>query len=355
MKSRPSLWLCFVVILSIFGAATPASAMPPTAESTLFKLGDRVHATSIAFDPDGGLWFVGYRYPYPLSSSETIVGRVASDGTLTEFVAPTEEEKFGTGSITLGPDGAMWFTEPKGDRVGRVSQAGETTYVGLPAGTSPMQIVTGADGDLWFTDQHNSRIGRLSPTGTLQEFPLDPGSGLHGIALGPDGNVWFTLSRADEIGKITPFGQVTLFPLRNRRLPLNITAGPGGLWFTEGSISKWGRNGTNRIGRITTSGRTRQFRVPAKFGTRAIVAGPDGNVWFSTGPRLGAIEWISSRGEVGPRSCLGDSCTLPPSDLAFAPDGVLWFGTSPYVCTYCGGETGVDTASESGFIGHLGA
>jgi streptogramin lyase len=54
--------------------------------------------------------------------------------------------------------------------------------------------------------------------------------------------------------------------------PFEITPGPGGMWFTE--------TGANRIGLITLDGRVSEF--PVNRPANGIVAGPDGNLWFTS-------------------------------------------------------------------------
>src|SRR5258708_32488259 len=51
--------------------------------------------------------------------------------TFTEFQLPK-----GSGSIdiTTGPDGAMWFTDGIGLRIGRITTAGEVTEFPIPSG-----------------------------------------------------------------------------------------------------------------------------------------------------------------------------------------------------------------------------
>jgi len=54
-------------------------------------------------------------------------------------------EPFG---ITAGPDGALWFTELVGNRIGRITtgEAVSEFPSGLPPGNIPEQIVTGLMG-----------------------------------------------------------------------------------------------------------------------------------------------------------------------------------------------------------------
>ena len=79
---------------------------------------------------------------------------------------------------------------------------------------------------------------------------------------------------------------ITGFPLPTAASgPAGIVAGPdGNLWFTESS--------GNRIGRITPAGVITEFPVPtAASEPFGIAAGPDGNLWFTerAGNQIGRI------------------------------------------------------------------
>ena len=73
--------------------------------------------------------------------------------------------------MTRGPDGAVWFTDPSSNRIGRIDQSGAVTYalVRQPA-DGPAGITLGPDGNLWFTEHQADRIGRLTPLGIMTEF-----------------------------------------------------------------------------------------------------------------------------------------------------------------------------------------
>jgi streptogramin lyase len=118
--------------------------------------------------------------------------------------------------------------------------AAAQTYTEFPiptASSQPYGITAGPDGALWFTEALGNKIGRITTAGTITEFPITPGSGPTGITAGPDGALWFTES-AGNIGRITTAGLFTEFG-GGAGLPTAITAGPdGALWFTESNTNE---------------------------------------------------------------------------------------------------------------------
>ena len=215
------------------------------------------------------------------------------------------------GSIALGPDGAMWFTQ-NGPRIGRIDASGVGTELPIP--TAAYDIALGSDGNLWLTT--SGGIGRMTPAGAFTLFPIArSNAGATQITSGPDGNLWFTRPADARIGRITISGEITEFSLPTNSLARNITAGPdGNVWFTKPD---------DRIGRITTSGVVTEFVTPSShIWPFAIAAGPDGNVWFT--------ESYPGVGRVTPTGAITE---FPVSDvyaLAAGVDGNLWaagFGT----------------------------
>jgi len=101
--------------------------------------------------------------------------------------------------LTGGPDGALWFTDPKGNRIGRIAVDGKIKYVTLPTPEcGPTGITTGADGMIYFTEHAASRIGRMTTDGSLTEFTLRPKAGPAEIVTGHDGAVYFIEDEAAE-------------------------------------------------------------------------------------------------------------------------------------------------------------
>src|SRR5574337_476468 len=116
----------------------------------------------------------------------------AGAATITEFpVTTASSQPLG---ITAGPDGALWFTEFAGKKIGRITTAGTITEFSIPTGSSqPVGITTGPDGALWFTEFAGNKIGRITTAGTITEFCLPTASsGPRDITAGPDGALWFT-------------------------------------------------------------------------------------------------------------------------------------------------------------------
>jgi len=104
-------------------------------------------------------------------------------------------------AIVSGPDGALWFTEWEGNKIGRVTTLGTFSEFDLPHPSSaPIWIKAGPDGALWFTEQGGNRIGRITTGGAIQEFSLPtPGSLPWDIGVGPDGAPDHHLWRVDRV------------------------------------------------------------------------------------------------------------------------------------------------------------
>jgi streptogramin lyase len=149
----------------------------------------------------------------------------------------------GSGDIAAGPDGDMWFTEPDGNGIGRISADGTITQFPLPTLGDPYGITAGPDGNIWFTEPDTNAIGRITPGGSVTTFPVPtPASRPFGITAGPDGNLWFTEEASGKIGRITPDGTITEFlgPIYTldgwvTLHPHAIATARGELWFTADS------------------------------------------------------------------------------------------------------------------------
>lgn len=214
---------------------------------------------------------------------------------------------------------------------------------GLSSGF-PSRIATGPDGNLWFTkskwfdESQGSAIGKITPGGDITEYTdgLNPGSALSGIVAGPDGNIWFMdmpwEGGTPAIGRVTPSGAITEFSSAVNQDgepigigPSAIVAGPdGNIWFSNPFPSSEHAG----VGRVTPAGAITVFELSPTGWPGPLVAGPDGNVWFtiwrgSLNSAIGKITPAGSITEVN-ISSVGNG---EPRSLTVGPDGNLWFTT----------------------------
>jgi virginiamycin B lyase len=273
----------------------------------------------ITAGPDGALWFV--------EEGTSTIGRITTAGAVTNHfpvattptsLPPTDPNYVNAlDQITAGPDGNLWFTQPRDNQIGVITPGGAVTeYDVSPSGARPDAITRGPDGNLWFTAPGANLIGRITTGGSITTFP-GAASGAQDITAGPDGALWFTASLGNSIGRITTDGNITAhFPVPTPGAePAGITMGPGGgLWFTESAVGQ--------IAQISTSGTVTEY-PGAGAAPSAITGGADGALWFT-----------QSLGNAIGRSTTGGAITnhfaVPtpgsePSDITAGPDGALWF------------------------------
>jgi virginiamycin B lyase len=285
----------------------------------------------------------------------------AAVGSISEFPSS------GANPLVLGSDGNLYFIAPgelttdsganqTNEGIGRITPSGAVaTFADMaasPGGNGALMaaITEGPDGNIWFVDDIGinptlPNVGRVTPAGVVTDFPVPlfdslTDAHLDGITAGPDGNLWFTgSSESGEgrsstpipqhgfIGRITTSGTITLFASPNTNsTPGSIIAGSdGNVWFTD----------SGNIGRITPSGTITEFASP---GTGALVLGPDGNIYFSFSGELtteaGTSETNDSIGRITPSGTVTtftDHAMSPGGNgaliasLTAGPDGNIWF------------------------------
>ena len=109
-------------------------------------------------------------------------------------------------TITLGPDGNLWFTDDGSTRIGMITTAGAITTFPDAGLNSPFGITKGPDGALWFTERNSATIGRVTTAGAFSYFTdgTNLGQGNKTITTGPDGALWFTNTQKNNIGASPP-------------------------------------------------------------------------------------------------------------------------------------------------------
>ncbi len=275
---------------------------------------------AITVGPDSAIWVTN-----PINGQ---ISRVTAAGAVSSFQVAhcTPPEACGLAGITAGPDGALWFTNITNSTISRITTAGVVTAeYRVPGLGSPWSITPGPDGALWFCAQsnHGNQIGRITTSGAFTMYPVPypakPSSEPQSITTGPDGALWF--SENNFVGRITTAGAFTIYPVTLAGTDSHlagITTGPdGALWFGAGQA----------IGRITTAGAISYFPVPSnvQISVQSIASGPQGELWFTE--TAGAdLYSITTSGTV--------SSYFPPFTTDYGgfglfvtagPGGTLWF------------------------------
>src|SRR5262249_13315582 len=147
---------------------------------------------------DGNLYF----------SHDGVLASISPNGVIRDDIADNVPL-----DITTGPDGYIWASGPRfdpqtgavvGDMIERISpQTGSVTTfnVGTTSG-SRSSISAGPDGNLWFTEPDSNEIGRITPAGQITLFHVPTsGSQPTGIVAGPNRNIWFTEAASRHVGE----------------------------------------------------------------------------------------------------------------------------------------------------------
>jgi virginiamycin B lyase len=166
--------------------------------------------TTMLVDSTGTFWVGGWTFDGG--------GEIATSTNLRSDFAD------GIVQLVLGPGGAVWGALQNGSTYRIVQFALSNSAVSiaqsfaLPSGAAAGSMTLGGDGALWFTDQQNNAIGRLTGNGSLSEYALPtadalglPWFGLWQIATACDGTVWFSEPNAGKIGRIDGIGHINEF------------------------------------------------------------------------------------------------------------------------------------------------
>lgn len=350
---------------------------PTTGVTTEFPIPEG--AAEIVKGPDGNLWF-DFR-------SRHALGRVTPAGAVTVFDNLENVGNNSYRGLTSGPDGNLWMSEESGGVPGGylvvVSPAGQTVAT-FADPDAPYLLTRGQDGNIWYTEfglygysaDGGDRIGRITPQGVITKYQI-PTANPHdvGITTGPDGSIWFAELGANRIGRVGedqapiaraggPYsvadgGSLSLNAFGSfdpDHDPLTYTwtinghagAATGvspnvswatftGLGLVLGNTYSVSVTVDDGQGHTVTSSPTSltvvaatplpgviEFPLPTpNSGPNAIVAGPDGNVWFMETNRntLGRITPAGQITEV-PLPVASDNASI-----VFASDGNIWYNT----------------------------
>ena len=269
---------------------------------------------------DGALWFTeenGHR-----------IGRITTDGAITEYQIPTVPSA--PAEITASPDGNLWFTEfganPAQGRPADARKSSGLEGMGASAGQPPL---TGSPSGP-MGQSGSRRTARTRSAGSRSTAP--PSSeygqeyGLNGfkpgdITTGPDGRLWFTESEAHKVGAIRPGNPPAIeeydFPGSD---PSGIAASGGSIWFTMHNL--------DQVGRISTLGQSLDVFGPTGRAPSGIALGPDGALWFAE-TDANKIGRMTTTGRITEFALPPDpSGPNLPGEIVAGPDGAMWFTES---------------------------
>ena len=353
-------------------------------------------ASVVAASPDGSIWVLGPAaeganrsiWHYANGAWTNIPGTaahlaVSPNGTLWSVTAAggiyalsgTSWSTIGGGAsdISIGADNSVYIiSNQPGNSAGRgIWRYVNGTWSQLPGsavhvdaswdtGTFPHNVVPGgvwlanAQGAVSYyspgggTSAFSGNAAALAPTGNGGLFALG-NAGLSGghdvyycdlisgawsgyagsaISISATTNYVYIVSSsgaiyvASVIPSAATTGTVTNFSvgISPNAAPHDIVAGPdGNLWFTE--------NTEDRIGRITPSGIVTEFssHISTDTTVNSIAAGPDGNVWFTEyGATTNRVAKITPAGVVTEYSA-GITSNSQLDGITAGPDGNLWF------------------------------
>jgi streptogramin lyase len=190
--------MCFVTALAAAGEAfwySESCERHPTSYSSsrarivrleggavtvVHRLPFKAFVDSLAVDPQGGVWFgsfVGNR-------NQLGFGRIAPTGGVRRWSVPTAD----TETITVGPEGRLWFPIlDKRKATGRLQSIGPTGDLGKPiclgqkCGYSATSLAAGPDGEIWYSAEHTHlAYGGGGGGGAMEMYEISKESGFLG-------------------------------------------------------------------------------------------------------------------------------------------------------------------------------
>ncbi|GAA5113248.1 hypothetical protein GCM10023339_17300 [Alloalcanivorax gelatiniphagus] len=267
------------------------------------------------------------------------VGRITTSGQIQEFaLPPTDSSVEGPAKgMDVGPDGSVWVTTEHGSNLTRLSSSGQVlnnwtfpNYDGCVS-TCPYggEVRVDPGGTAWVTMNYGSSfIVKVTPGGQLTASNNSPECD-DVLGEAADGSMWCqngSASAQDVITRVNAdaAGGVS-YPLpSDATYPNALAAGPvGSIWFTRSSSGTMFTSPSNgSIGYLdAATGGTRIWQTGSRSAPQDLVAGPDGQMWFTNGGAAPGIGHIAANG-VGAISSVG---SYEPTSLTFGPDGAVWF------------------------------
>jgi streptogramin lyase len=282
-------------------------------------------------------------------ANQALTAHVAAPSTVTISEYPLPAGTPGPRGITAGSDGALWFVEFSGNKVGRiptnatVGSSAQISEYPIPTASpsKPVDIAAGTDGALWFSTcaggSVNGKISRIPTNATpgsgaqITSFPAPPNFDPYGLGFAPNGTIWYGDWNNNSVGNMTPAGVATHQPTASSYTDGFVVGPDGNMWFTE-------CQGPSYIAKVTPAGNLSEALIP--YGAAPvpsptvspeayfITVGSDGNLWYSDDSSNAAIGKATlSAGTISSfkEFRLPNPGAASPVKLVPGPDGALWF------------------------------
>ncbi len=238
-----------------------------------------------AYGPDGKIYAL-----YQTPSAVGLLSFQPSTGTYQQI--PVAGVLPAPGSITTGPDGAIWFTEITSGGVGQLDRyqpgTGALTTNALAQNPSPYAVLSAA-GSLWVFDAVDGGLAIVTTAGVVQNVnpPVPAGDHIAGYAgqvVASDGAVWF-LAQVDNSGnglvantlyRATLAGGTASFTNEHDYSTSTSTTISAGL---NGGIVVWTGVGNTDAFDLYTSAGARTTVATATQQVDSLGLGADGNLW----------------------------------------------------------------------------
>lgn len=290
--------------------------------------------------------------PNCLTTFPSYIGEYSSsDKQLTNFLEPP-----GFSSPTflvMSSKGAIWFTEPTTNAIGRLIHSTPPTWRQWTVPTpnaNPYDLVFDNNGNIWFTEYSANQIGffNTSTKKFVENAIPTPSSQPYGITKDPSGNIWFTENTQQKIGSFTPTTSGTVAITEH---VINNPGGPmphlmtadsaGNIWYSEGFSGDIGEfvPQTNTFTNINVSANLCPTPTPGitpsptptvtptpcpSTHISGIAVDSTGRIWFddSLTARVGVYNPVS--GEIKTLT-LSNTNAHPHNGLAVDSKGNTWF------------------------------
>lgn len=346
--AEPTQSLSPTPTVTVAPTATPVPTITPTPKVQQFALNVSTFEIPSGgqglnlVEHNGRLWFAvdrtgpnWYKYPENVVLAKDVVGSIGNvtiTGEVTEYFLPTGSNKpinLDVGEfqfrITEGSDGNIWFTQPNANIVGKLTDDGMLTEYQYTKDVEAHAITAGPDGTMYVMDFHGGLTGMDIEGNIYGNIPS-----VYGVSMvsGTDGSLWVG---SHDVYKFASDGSMSTYPLEGRAVKI-INGANNDVWLSQngghltnvsstGIVTTYETPGfqawnltmdannniwykdsiANKIYSLNpTTGNISSYLLSESesyFSTRDIIAGPDGNLWFTQDGKVGKID-ISNLGSV---------------------------------------------------------